>query len=241
MRQILCTRSIAPALLDAAAQAGANIRISEFIRVETTISPEGERLIEGLSAVPGAAVVFTSSHAVKAVAGRLEALQQQPRWQLYCISEVTARVAARSFAHSTVSAAGSYAREVARRIVEDGVTGEVWFFSGDRRRDTLVEQLTGAGLRVRETVVYRTTLTPHAVRGFFDGILFFSPSGVESYFSRNRPHTRTVMFAIGDTTAGALRAASSHTVVVSPRQEAGALVEAMTDYFAGTTGTLIQK
>jgi uroporphyrinogen-III synthase len=231
MRQILCTRSIDPALLDAAAKAGAEIRMSEFIRVEGVISPDAERRIEALAAVAGAPVVFTSSHAVKAVAGCLEALRRQPRWQLYCISEVTARVAARSFAHSTVSAAGSYALEVARRIVEDGITGEVWFFSGDRRRDTLVEQLSRAGLDVREKVVYRTMLTPHAVPGFFDGILFFSPSGVESYFSRNRPDPRTVLFAIGDTTAGALRAASANTVVVSPRQEAGALVKAMTDYF----------
>jgi uroporphyrinogen-III synthase len=231
MRQILCTRSIDPALLDAAAKAGAGIRVSEFIRVETAVSPEGARLIEDLSAVAGAPVVFTSSHAVKAVAERLETLQQQPCWQLYCISEVTAGVAARRFPRSTVSRAGAYASEVARRIVEDGVTGEVWFFSGDRRRDTLGEALTGAGLRVRETVVYRTTLTPHAVPGFFDGILFFSPSGVESYFSCNRPEPRTVLFAIGETTAGALRAASANPVVVSPRQQAGALIGTMTDYF----------
>lgn len=233
MRQILSTRSIPSPLLQAAAEAGAAIQITDFIRVDTRISPEAARAITNLCGMEGAPVVFTSKHAVAAVAGFLRALTDpvSPRWELYCISEVTRGMAASSFPRSQVSGSGAYAGDLARRILEAGTAGDIWFFSGDRRRDTLPERLTQGGLRVHETVVYETRLTPRKVPGFFDGILFFSPSGAESYFSQNRPDPRSVLFSIGETTAAALRAQAPNPVVVSVRQEAGALVRTMTDYF----------
>lgn len=233
MRQILSTRSIPSPLLEAATKAGAAIRITEFIRVHTRIPAEATPVIEDLAKKEGAPVIFTSKHAVEAVSGYLEGLASplSPRWRLYCLSEVTRGVAAKRFPHSVLSGSGSYAVDLARSILAAGARGDIWFFSGNKRRDTLPERLIQGGLQVHEIVVYETQLTPSAVTGFFDGILFFSPSGVESYFSCNQPDPRSILFAIGETTAAALRARASNPVVVSARQEAGALVRTMTDYF----------
>ena len=43
------------------------------------------------------------------------------------------------------------------------------------------------------------------MRGIFDAILFFSPSGVESFFMNNEIDKETMLFSIGKTTAKALQ------------------------------------
>ncbi len=53
--------------------------------------------------------------------------------------------------------------------------------------------------------VYQTFLTPRKIKNLSDyhGIIFFSPSGVQSFFSKNKiqNNTKTEIFAIGKTTA----------------------------------------
>ncbi len=53
--------------------------------------------------------------------------------------------------------------------------------------------------------VYQTFLTPRKIKNLSDyhGIIFFSPSGVQSFFSKNKiqHNTKTEIFAIGKTTA----------------------------------------
>lgn len=233
MRKILSTRAIPASLVRAAEQAGAAVEVVEFITVHPRMSEETGRLIEWLAPKRDAAVVFTSKHAVASVAGYLEQLGNDiaPGWHLYCLSEVTRLAALKSFPLAIAGGEGSYAADLAKSILAAGPR-EVWFFCGNKRRDTLPEMLENGGVTVHQAVVYDTQLTPRPVQGFFDGILFFSPSGVESYFSVNQPDPRSIFFAIGNTTAGALSDRASNRVVVSKRQQATALIQTMTDYFS---------
>ncbi|HEX5668158.1 MAG TPA: uroporphyrinogen-III synthase, partial [Chitinophagaceae bacterium] len=59
------------------------------------------------------------------------------------------------------------------------------------------------------------------LRELFDGIIFFSPSAVESFFSMNQISNNTICFAIGDTTANALKQHTNNRIMVAknPRQE----------------------
>jgi uroporphyrinogen-III synthase len=59
--------------------------------------------------------------------------------------------------------------------------------------------LTENGISVDELVVYETTLLNPKFSQKFDGILFFSPSGVRSFCKKNK--TDAIAFCLGNTTA----------------------------------------
>jgi len=57
---------------------------------------------------------------------------------------------------------------------------------------------------VEEVVVYDTISSPQRLTGSYDGILFYSPSMVRSFFEANVWTPGTAAFAIGKSTAAEL-------------------------------------
>jgi uroporphyrinogen-III synthase len=86
------------------------------------------------------------------------------------------------------------------------------FFSGNLRKETLPKALKEANIQLNEIQVYETTLTPHKLEVTVEGLLFFSPSGVESYLSENKIK-KEVCFCIGETTAEALFQVTKNIVI----------------------------
>ena len=76
---------------------------------------------------------------------------------------------------------------------------KVIFFCGNLRREELPVLLAENGISVEEHIVYETTLLNPEFSQKFDGILFFSPSGVRSFCKKNKPDA--VAFCLGNTTA----------------------------------------
>jgi uroporphyrinogen-III synthase len=91
--------------------------------------------------------------------------------------------------------------------------------------------LKQAGIKVHEKVVYRTMLTPQEITRSYDGIAFFSPSTVESFFSVNKMAPETVIFAIGGTTAAAVRERCDNGILVSGSPDAEMTIRRMINYF----------
>ena len=52
---------------------------------------------------------------------------------------------------------------------------------------------------VNEVEAYKTMLSPNKIDDSFSGVLFYSPSGIESYLKENK--TDKIAFCIGETTA----------------------------------------
>ena len=65
-----------------------------------------------------------------------------------------------------------------------------------------------------EIEVYKTVLIPNKIDTFIDGILFFSPSGVESYLNNNSI-TSQICFCIGTTTAKALADKTNNVILAN--------------------------
>lgn len=86
------------------------------------------------------------------------------------------------------------------------------FFNGNLRKETLPNALKEAGVKFNEIEVYETTLTPQKIENTIDAILFFSPSGVESYLKENQIKKETC-FCIGKTTANALEKITKNIVI----------------------------
>jgi len=117
--------------------------------------------------------------------------------RVFCVGEQTEKLLAQYGIDHTVKA--NSAAELAYMIIEEKIV-QADFFCGNLRREELPVILEEHGILVTEHVVYQTELTPRKFGDHFDGILFFSPSGVISYFSEQNSR-EPVAFCIGNTTA----------------------------------------
>jgi uroporphyrinogen-III synthase len=153
-----------------------------------------------------------------------------PSWTIFCIGGATRKLLQAQFRASTIAGTAPDASALAGVILEHSPS-EVFFFCGDQRRDALPEKLQAAGTTVHEWVVYRTTETPRTVEEAYDGVVFFSPSAVRSFFSVNTLPENTTLFAIGHTTAGAIRSHVNNSVITSAIPEKEALVRQMIAHF----------
>lgn len=190
---------------------------SAFIDVRSLGGVELRELIYSYISA-GLPLVFTSKNAVKAVAALVG--DEQPNWKIYSLGPNTSKLVAQLFPGSAIVGTAPSAEGLADIIVADG-NKEVVFFCGDIRLDTLPDRLWKAGVHVRETIVYETISSPEKIDGVFDGILFFSPSGVKSFFEANVVAPQTVLFAVGNTTAAEVAKYTGNKVCVSevPKKE----------------------
>ncbi len=92
------------------------------------------------------------------------------------------------------------------------------YFCAEDRLDILPNILKEEEITFTEVPVYKTVSTPKKVNSEFNGILFFSPSGVKSFFKLNELNSHA--FCIGDTTASALeKHTTNYTVAKTPSIE----------------------
>ena len=146
-------------------------------------------------------------------------------------ANTTKKLVQEYFGDELIAAAASDATELAEQIIEDDVIDEVIFFCGDKRRDELPSILNENNIEVNEIQVYHTNMIHHTIEKKYYGILFFSPSAVESFFSNNKINEETILFAIGNTTASALKKYSKNRVIVADETGKNNLVEKAIEYF----------
>ena len=156
-------------------------------------------------------VVFTSMNAVEAVAAQIESI---PDWKIYSIGNTTRKLIEEKWGRDKIVATADYGKQLGERLVDDGVK-EVVFFCGNIRRDELPNKIRSECGRIEEVVVYETEETPSKLSKDYDGILFFSPSAVNAFFSTNKPAKSTVLFAIGKTTEEAIRQNKGRNIIVA--------------------------
>lgn len=116
----------------------------------------------------------------------------------FCVGAKTANML-REQGFNVVETA-DYSKDLAAIIADKYSEENFTFFCGNRRREELPSLLKEKNINLAEVQVYRTHLAPVTFEQKFDGILFFSPSGVKSYISANVLNS-TPAFCIGHTTA----------------------------------------
>lgn len=230
---ILSTRPLIPALPEEAAAHGIILDVLPFIATEPITEPILQARLRELMTQPLIAV-FTSTNAVEAVARECTAKGRPIPWQIFCIGSATCRLVEGYFGKETITGTSSSAAGLAEVIIRQ-FPSEVFFFGGDRRREELPDRLQQASIRVNEITVYRTHLTPHPIAKEYNGIAFFSPSAVQSFFSINKVSAETTLFAIGETTAAAIRMQMPGSkVIVSTVPDTDVLIHQLIDYFQNT-------
>lgn len=159
--------------------------------------------------------IFTSGNAVKAITDKSLELTK-----CFCVGEKTA--AALQDLGFTPELTANSGAELAAMLV-DRYPGEAFHFLNTRnRREELPLIFKDHHTPLIEIEVYETLTVPQKVPGSFDGILFFSPSAVNTYALENS-FSGTACFSIGPTTADALKA-HTNKVVVARKPTAGHLI-----------------
>ena len=227
--QILCTRPLPASLINLAGEAGIEVSVSPFIETESMLSVKIQQET-GLLSFQTAIVVFTSMNAVDAVTRLLNGYQ--PDWTIYSIGTATGRLVKEYFGEEKIAGTAADAASLAMLIAGDRFADEVVFFCGDQRRDELPAMLRQQGIEVNEIVVYQTINLPHVIEQQYHGILFFSPSAVQSFFQKNKLTGTTILFAIGNTTANEIKKFTDNKIVTSDSPEKENLVGKVMEYFS---------
>ena len=90
--------------------------------------------------------------------------------------------------------------ELAKYIVNQSKIKEITHFCGNLKRDEFSLILMDNDVVVNEVEVYRTLHNTRKYDEKFDGVMFYSPSGIKSYVVDNA-NRDIVAFCIGNTTA----------------------------------------
>ena len=226
---ILSTRPLDDSLIEEAKQLNIEADILSFIETEPIQSVEVQQEIES-ALQKSSSVIFTSMNAVEAIVNKLDG--QQPDWKIYSIGNTTKQLVKRYFGEEAIAGTADSAAELAELIVEEGDSDELFFFCGDQRRDELPDILRNNDIQVNEIVVYQTIPVKHKIEKTYHGILFFSPSAVQSFFSANKINDKTILFAIGNTTANEIKKYSKNKIIISDEPGKENLFRKMMEYFS---------
>ncbi len=230
---ILCTKQLDPLLAGKAAVHGIRIVMKPFIQINHANTPE---TTTSLPQIPiDAAWVFTSYHAVESLhylVRKHELLLPRPQGA-YTLEGQTAEKCKQLFPGIRIAGMANNARSLALHIAKQDEK-QVVFFCGNLRRQELPEILKNENITVTEIQVYETVSTPAKVTENFDGIMFFSPSGINSYLEQNNLPSHAVCFAIGETTANELRQITKGQIRTAPQPTQESIVNLVIAYYSKT-------
>lgn len=210
---ILSTKILQPSMIDEAAKKNIEIDHFSFIKIIQSVDEVIAEQTKNLASQK-VTVVFTSSNAVEAVVHQLKQNNIQPKWKVFCLSGITKTSIENYFSHVFIEATATNSKDLAEKIIQHK-TQSVVFFCGNIRREDLPNKLKQNNIAVSEIKVYETLKTPHSIHKNYNGVLFFSPSAAESFFSINKIESSTVLFAIGETTANEIKKHCSNKIIVT--------------------------
>ncbi|UTD14690.1 hydroxymethylbilane synthase [Tenacibaculum mesophilum] len=167
-----------------------NVQDSDFIKIRfNRIAPKVvKEEIEN--------VIITSKNGVEALLNSFTSDELQFK-NIYCVGRRTKKLIEQRIGKVTHSERN--AKELSDYLSKELKGQEVTYFCSNLRLDTLPLILKAKGITVNEVEAYKTTYSPAKVNEKVNGVLFYSPSTVESYMEKNTADK--IAFCIGDSTA----------------------------------------
>lgn len=209
--EILCTRPLNEIILQKAALRNISVDVIPFIETKSLEDAETVQKIQSFNH-KNIRAIFTSMNAVEAVR---TSIKPTVNWKIFSLGGITKELVQQYFGKASIAGTAKHSTALAKKIIDDSNTKEVVFFCGDKHLDILPQTLKANGIFVDEFIVYKTILIPQVIEKNYDGILFFSPSAVHSFFSVNTIGQQVVLFAIGTTTASAIQTYCINKIITS--------------------------
>ncbi|TDE04924.1 uroporphyrinogen-III synthase [Flavobacterium hiemivividum] len=217
MIQILSTKTLLDNQREALTNANFNVIEVDFIETKSQAFELNE-INDNL--------IFTSQNAVQSflLDPKSEDLKTK---NVFCVGLKTKILLSES--GFNVIAYTGYAEDLAEIITLIYSSESYTFFSGNLRRETLPQALKEAKVKFNEIQVYETKLTPQKIKTPVDAILFFSPSGIESYLKENKIKNETC-FCIGTTTSSALDGITKNIIIADQPTIEDVIEEVIAEY-----------
>jgi len=141
-------------------------------------------------------VIITSQNAVESLFTSISANELQFK-NIYCVGRRTKQLIEKRI--GKVKHLEKNAKKLAEYLTENIEGNEVTFFCSDIRLNELPTILTEKNIIVHEVQAYKTMYSPLKIPDKTEGVLFYSPSTVQSFLLENKPDK--IAFCIGETTA----------------------------------------
>ncbi|WP_347373727.1 uroporphyrinogen-III synthase [Aequorivita sp. Q41] len=149
--------------------------------------------------------IFTSQNAFLAIQDSKFIIQN-----CFCVGEKTKLLLDKN--NQKVVKKTEYASELADYLVKNHKNDSFYFFCGNIRSDEIPSKLKDNTIAFEEIQVYTTSLNPKHFEKQFDAVLFFSPSGVRSFFLENNSIQNNAI-CIGNTTASEAKKYTKNVVI----------------------------
>ncbi|MDI1317637.1 uroporphyrinogen-III synthase [Flavobacterium sp.] len=217
MIQILSTKTLLDNQKQALVKANFNVVEADFIQTKSQAF-EFNEINDNL--------IFTSQNAVQSFLLDPKSDDLKAK-NIFCVGLKTKILLSES--GFNVIAYTGYAEDLAEIITLVYSKESFTFFSGNLRRETLPKALREAKIKFNEIQVYETILTPHKIKSPVEAILFFSPSGIESYLKENTIK-KEICFCIGTTTSTALDKITKN-IVIAEQPSIEDVIEEVLNYY----------
>jgi uroporphyrinogen-III synthase len=141
-------------------------------------------------------VIITSKNAVEALITNYSATELQFK-NIYCVGRRTKRLIENKI--GKVKHVEKNVQKLAEYLADYIEGSEVTYFCSDIRLDALPKILAQNNITVNEIEAYQTKYDGYNVEASVEGVMFYSPSTVESFIRSNK--SDVIAFCIGETTA----------------------------------------
>tara|TARA_X000000950_G_scaffold94240_5_gene118795 strand:- start:1119 stop:1784 length:666 start_codon:yes stop_codon:yes gene_type:complete len=202
MKRLLATKILSKNLKDRLLMHSFSLVEQSFIQISPIQNIAIESVHDG--------IIFSSKNAVSiALANpKIKALIDQK--SIFCVGKKTAMLLEEN-GQKVVKIAQNSA-ELGDFIAKNNKKESFSFFCGKSRVVDLEQILSFNNIPIEPIEIYETLPQPHKAKGHFDGIIFFSPSGVKGYAIKNT-FENTQCFCLGSTTAKAVQEFTSNFCV----------------------------
>jgi hydroxymethylbilane synthase len=163
---------------------------SDFIKIRSN------RIPSKIVKEPIENVVITSKNGVEALLDNFSK-DELNFGNIYCVGRRTKKLIEQKI--GPVSHVEKNVQKLAEYLSSKLKKGQVTYFCSDLRLDTLPDVLSKNEIHVTEVVAYKTMHSPELISNDIVGVMFYSPSTVDSYLKENS--TDKVAFCIGESTA----------------------------------------
>ena len=141
-------------------------------------------------------VIITSQNGVESLLNSFTKNEMNFK-NIYCVGRRTKKLIENRI--GKVTHVAKNAKVLAEYLSKELESKQVTYFCSNVRLDVLPASLKAQNITVNEVEAYKTMLSPIKLDDSVSGVLFYSPSGIESYLKENT--TDKVAFCIGETTA----------------------------------------
>lgn len=174
----------------------------------------------------GKTVVITSQNAVKAFA-KYYPKENLKESHVYCVGEKTNSALEKN--GFRVKGVALYSKDLGEKLVKLSNTRAIVLFGGNLHRPELGEIANKNGIDFKVVEVYETVFCSQKLRDKYDGIVFLSPSAIQSYLQEN-VSAESVAFCIG-TSTGKVASAFFKKVILSNELTIESVLDKVKEYY----------